>query len=511
MDLTKPILYHAHRTPHQEALIYDNRRYTYQELNEEMNRYSHGLIEQGIQKGDKVSLFLKNSDAFVIASYAIWKAGAVIVPINFRLTVPELTYILRQSDSVAVIVDEELADVAKNAIAQINRPLTLYVVGEQYDGAVDWASVRTNNIEEPDVMISPIDDAQILYTSGTTGQPKGALFTHANIISLNMSVNEMTKLSPEDVYLLIAPAFHSAGLNMILTSSFFAGATLVVQRDFHPVEAQKAIQQYGVTMFFAVPAMYNAILQVPKGSFDLSSIRACNYGAAPMSPGLIQGAIDYFGTDQFYNCCGLTEAGPGGVVLIPEEHKTKLGAAGKAMPFLNARVVNEQMEDVAPGEVGEFIIRSSSVMKEYYKKPEETKQTLRNGWLLTGDLATIDEDGYITLVDRKKDMIISGGENVYSVEVEQVLNSHPQILEAAIIGLPDPQWGEVVTAIIVPKPGEIIKEDEVQAFCRQSLAGYKIPRHFIATDVLPRNASGKILKYHLREQWQDARSLNGTN
>lgn len=224
-----------------------------------------------------------------------------------------------------------------------------------------------------------------------------------------------------------------------------------------------------------------------------------------MSPGMIQTAIDYFGSDQFYNCCGLTEGGPSGVVLTPKEHKTKIGAAGKAMPYLNARVVNEHMQDVAPGEVGEFIIRSSSVMKEYYKKPEETAKTFKDGWLLTGDLATMDEDGYITLVDRKKDMIISGGENVYSVEVEQVLNSHPGILEAATIGLPDPQWGEIVTAVIVPKEGVTLDEQEIQAFCRESLAGYKIPRQFIYTDALPRNASGKILKYNLRDQWKESR------
>lgn len=502
MDLTKPMLYHAHRTPDHTALVYGEKTYSYQEINEEINRYSHGLIAQGIQKGDKVSLFLKNSDAFIVAAYALWKAGAVVVPINFRLTPPELAYIVQQSDFVAVIFDGELEDVVKKATEQLETPIALYSVGGEIAGATEWSLLQSDRTEEPAVVILPTDDVQILYTSGTTGQPKGALFSHSNITSLNMSVNVMTKMTEDDVYLLVAPAFHSAGLNMVLTSTFFAGATLVIQRDFHPVEVQKAIQLHGVSIFFAVPAMYNAMLQVPKGSFDLSTIRICNYGAAPMSPGLIQASMEYLGTNQFYNCCGLTEGGPGGVVLTPEEHKTKLGAAGKAMPFLNARVVNERMEDVASGEVGEFIIRSSSVMKEYYKKPEETIKTFKDGWLLTGDLATVDDDGYITLVDRKKDMIISGGENVYSVEVEQVLNSHPQILEATIIGLPDPKWGEIVTAVIVPKDGEMPNILEVQEFCRQSLAGYKVPRHFIFTDALPRNASGKILKYHLREQTQ---------
>ncbi len=508
MDLTKPMLYHAHRTPSQTALIFEERTYSYEQLNKEINRYSHGFIQQGLKKGDKVSLFLRNSDYFVLCAYAIWKAGGVVVPVNYRLTAKEVQYIVEQSDSVAVITDADQAATVLQAVENISLKPTVYSVGAAEE-TIPLQDLYSDEEQEPTVDISPVDDAQILYTSGTTGLPKGALFTHANIISLNMSITTLKKITEDDVYLLVAPAFHSAGLNMILTSTFFGGATLVVQREFHPVEALKAIEQHKVTLFFAVPAMYNAYFMVPKDSFDVSSVRAFNYGAAPMSPGMIQAAIDYFGSDQFYNCCGLTEGGPGGIVLMPQEHKTKLGAAGKAMPFLNARVVNDQMEDVIPGEVGEFIIRSSSVMKEYYKKPEETAKTFRDGWLLTGDLATVDEDGYITLVDRKKDMIISGGENVYSVEVEQVLNSHPGILEAAAIGLPDPQWGEIVTAIIVPKEGAVLDAEEIKTFCRESLAGYKIPRHFIYTDALPRNASGKILKYHLREEWKDSRIQQG--
>lgn len=500
MDLAKAILYHASSTPNHIALIYEENTYTYEQLNKEINRFSHGLHMKGIKKGDKVSLYLKNSDQFVIAAYALWRIGAVVVPINFRLTAPELAYILEQSDSILVLSDAELIETARQAVQLVEHDLEIAVVGEDAPHVVNWQSYRSDDVNEPNIALLPTDDAQILYTSGTTGKPKGALFTHSNIIAVNMSVTYMTKLQRDDVYLLIAPAFHSAGLNMIVTTTLFAGATLVVQRDFHPVEAQKAVQQHKVTMFFAVPAMYNAILQVPKGMFNLSSIRACNYGAAPMSPSLIEAAIDYFGTDQFYNCCGLTEAGPGGVLLLPEEHATKIGAAGKAMPFLNARVVRDDFTDVAPGEVGEFILRSSSIMKEYYKKPEETQKAFRNGWLLTGDLATIDEEGYITLVDRKKDMIISGGENIYSVEVEQVLDAHPDVVEVAIVGLPDTQWGEVVTAIVVLKEGATLTLEEIQAFCREHLAGYKVPRHMIEVAILPRNASGKVLKYHLREQ-----------
>ncbi|WP_079527216.1 class I adenylate-forming enzyme family protein [Solibacillus isronensis] len=503
MDLIKPILSHASRMPNQKALVFGDYTYTYKELNDEINRYSNGFINKGLKKGDKVSLFLKNSHWFVICAYAVMKAGGVIVPINFRLTAKELNYIVEQSDSIAIITDADQTEIAKNATADITAKPVIYSVGDTEEGIVSIKEIYTSQTENPDVPITAADAAQILYTSGTTGKPKGALLTHGNVTNLNSAQTVMMKLNHDDIYLLVAPAFHSAGLNMVLTSCFFAGATVVMMRDFHPVESLKAIEQHKVTLFFGVPAMYNAFFMVPKGSYDLSTVRGYVYGAAPMSPSMIERAVEYLGSDQFYNACGLTEGGPGGVYLTPEEHKTKLGASGKAMTFLDVRVVNDYMEDVLPGEVGEFIMRGESVMKEYYKKPEETAQTFRDDWLLTGDLATIDDEGYITLVDRKKDMIISGGENVYSVEVEQILNGYPGIVECAIIGLPDPQWGEVVTAVIVKKEDIEIDEEDMKAYCRGHLAGYKLPRQFIYVESLPRNVSGKILKYQLRENWKE--------
>jgi len=221
-----------------------------------------------------------------------------------------------------------------------------------------------------------------------------------------------------------------------------------------------------------------------------------------MPVSLLKQSMKLFSTDQFYNMCGQTEGGPGGVYLLPDEHKTKMGASGKANYITDVRVVDDSGKDVKPGEVGEFMIKCESVMKGYYKKPEETAKVLKDGWLYTGDLARIDEDGYITLVDRKKDMIISGGENIYSTEVEQVIYKHPEILEAAVIGVPHEVWGEAVAAVIVPKEGKKIDVEEFRQFCRQKLAGYKVPRMVFEVDHLPRNASGKVLKYQLREQYK---------
>lgn len=500
MDLTVPLILHAHRTPKKVCLVYQDNEYSYQSLNEEVNRYANGLMAHGVKKGDKIAVFMKNSDDFIIAAYAIWKVGGVLVPINFRLTANELSYILNQSDSVFMLADAELEDICKEVTVQLPRLLSVAITPTATtEGFLSFRALRTDNSAETGVELSPLDDAEILYTSGTTGKPKGALFDHHTVLNVNVAYNHIARLNEEDCYLLVAPIFHSAALNLVFLTTMFSGGTLVVHRDFHPVEVLKAIEKHKVTTFFGVAAMYNAFLQVPPKTFNLSSIRFCAYGAAPMSPALIEKSMTYFGTDQFYNYCGLTEGGPGGIYLSPEQHKTNLGAGGKPMPLTNARVVNEQMEDVAPGVVGEFILRGATMIKEYYKKPEESRKTIVDGWLLTGDLATIDDEGFITIVDRKKDMIISGGENVYSVEVEQVMGGYSKIQEVTVIGLPDEHWGERVAAVIVLKPDEIMDEQELKDYCTDKLAGYKIPRQFFYVDQLPRNASGKILKYNLRE------------
>jgi acyl-CoA synthetase (AMP-forming)/AMP-acid ligase II len=318
-------------------------------------------------------------------------------------------------------------------------------------------------------------------------------------------------LNPNERLLHLAPLFHSAQLNLFLLSGFFLGASHVIHRDFHPVETLKAIQEHKITIFFAVPTMYTYLLQVPnRDQYDLSSVTRCGYGAAPMAPEIIKQSMELFQHDQFYNMCGLTEGGPGGICLMPEGHKNKLGASGLPIFHTEARVVDDEDQDVPPGKVGELILRGETIMKEYYKNPQATAETMRNGWLHTGDLAVKDEDGYITLVDRKKDMIISGGENVYSVEVEQVLYAHPHVLEAAVIGLPHEVWGEMVTAVIVPKPGQTIDPEELQAFCRKYLAGYKIPRAVHFVEQLPRNASGKVLKYQMRNAFKEQAAIRST-
>lgn len=501
MNLTTPLVLNANRHPHKMCVTCEGRSYSYQQFNEEVNKLANGLIALGLKHDEKVGLFMKNSDHFAIALYAIWKAGGVVVPINFHLVTPEVAYILEQSECKMLFCDANLEEITAKANKGHNGLEKIIVQNEaKLQGHLSWNQVFSANCAEPDVVVLNTDNAEILYTSGTTGRPKGALFDHQRIMNVNMNFLVMKKMSSDDVFLHLAPLFHSAQLNGFLTTAIYLGASNVIHRDFNPVKTLEEIEEHKISVFFGVPTMYNAMVHVQENHYDLSSVRVCGYGAAPMAPALVERAIALFGTDQFYNLCGLTEAGPGGIFLTPEAHKTKLGAGGKAMYLTNVRVVTDNMEDAKTGEVGEFVMKGETIMKEYYRKPEETQRTFSDGWLLTGDMAVIDDDGFITVVDRKKDMIISGGENVYSVEVEQVLNSHPEILEAATIGIPDEKWGEIVVGIIVSKDDRTLNEEDIKSFCSERLAAYKIPKRFLYTKVLPRNASGKILKYQLREE-----------
>lgn len=490
----------ARKYPNLLAIECEGRTYTYRQFNEQVNRLAHGLLQQGVKKGNKLALMMKNSDYYVFTFFAAAKIGAVSVPINFRLTASEVQYILAQSDSTFVVCDQEFEQLISEAKQGTAVHFVITVGEPETTGYYSFEDMLADVIHEPDIEVSEKDDVEILYTSGTTGRPKGALFDHSQIFHVGMSVTISMAFRMHERILHLAPLFHSAQLNLFLIPGVALGATHIIHRDFHPVKTLQAIQEHKITNFFAVPAMYNFLLQVPDAdNYNLTSIKRVGYGAAPMAPELVKKTMQLFKTDQIYNLCGLTEAGPGGILLDPEGHKQHLGKGGKPIFMTETRVVNEEGEDVLPGVIGEFIVKSPMVMKEYYKKPEETRSTLKNGWLYTGDLATIDDEGYITLVDRKKDMIISGGENVYSVEVEAVLFEHPDILDAAIIGLPDEIWGESVCAVIVPKEGTVIVEQELRSFCRQKLAGYKVPRRIFMEQQLPRNASGKILKYQLRQ------------
>lgn len=503
MNIGHYLALNARRHPDKLAITCGDRTCTYDQFNRTVNRMANGLLELGIKKSEKVALMMTNTDLFPLCYYALAKIGAVIVPMNFRLVAGEVGYILKQSDSVAVIADDTFEQVI--AEAGKDAPAVRHVIAApaaRVDGHLSSDDLLSADDGEPGISICPEDDLQILYTSGTTGRPKGALFDHMRVFKTNIAMTGSMGFSSDDRFLHVAPLFHAAQLNIFLNPGIFLGTSHFIVREFNPVKVLELIEEYKITFFFGVPTMYNMMLQVPNAAdFDLSSVRSCGYGAAPMAAPLVRQSMDLFKTDQFYSLAGLTEGGPSGVYLSPHDHKTKIGCSGKHPLLLTeVKVVDVDGREVAPGVHGEVLLRGEVIMKEYYKKSAETAQTIVDGWLHTGDVAVKDDEGYITFVDRIKDMIISGGENVYSVEVENALYKCPKVLEAAVVGTPDPKWGEMVNAIVVLKPGETANGLEITEFCRQHLAGYKIPRNFVFVNSLPRNASGKLLKFKIREQ-----------
>ncbi|MFC4714339.1 class I adenylate-forming enzyme family protein [Planococcus dechangensis] len=501
MNITTSLTMNATRQPDLPALVFEGSSYTYRELNTEVNRLANGLVREGLAKGQKVALFMKNSDAYVIAFFAVLKAGGVVVPINYRLNAEEAGYLFGQSDAVYVFCDSEFETLVSQA-KELDDLLHQVIVYPQAteEAHLHWSEMLEDNHSEPEVEISPTDDAEILYTSGTTGPPKGALFDHERIVNVSTSFILGTGVNHDDLLLHAAPFFHPSQLNLFLVTGVMLGVPQTILREFSTTQVLEAIERDGCTVFFGMPDMYHALLEAPdSGSHELGSIRKCMYGTEPMPPGLTARAMEFFGHGQFYNLCFLTEGGPGGVYLLPSEHADKEGSGGKSMYMTHVRVVDEAMNDVAPGQVGEFVMRGETIMKSYYNMPDETAEAFRDGWLLTGDLATVDEDGYITLVDRKSDRIISAGNNIYSIEIEQVLNRHPQVQEVATVGIPEEEWGEIVGVVIVPKEGTPIDEAALSEYLMEHLPQHKAPKKFRFADELPRNASGKILKYQLRE------------
>lgn len=502
MNIIEMLEVNTLRHPSKEALIYQDQTYTYEEFNNKVNQLAHGLVTEGVKKGDKIAMFMKNSADFIFTYYAGAKIGAVLVPINFRLSPKEINYIVQQSNSSFIVTDQEFEDIVHEAVDEISsiqrRFSTPNAINNHF---TSLSTVFSEKSENPGIQLNGTDDLHLLYTSGTTGLPKGALFDHKRVEYVALQFILTLNYHTEERMMNFAPLFHCAQLTIGMLSGFYIGATTVVYRDFNPTLILADVKKYRITSFLAVPTMHIAFINTPKDKdFDFSSVEKVVYGSAPMSGDLVRKCIDYYGTDQMYSLCGQTEGGPNGIVLYPRDHKKHAGMAGKESSLYTlVDIVNEQGESVAPGIVGELIFKGPTIMKEYYNNPEATKKTIINGWLHTGDLAQKDQDGYIQLVDRDKDMIISGGENIYSIEVENTIGMHPKVADVAIIGSPDEKWGELVTAVVVKKPNEDVTEQEIIDFTQANIARFKAPKKVIFVDNLPRNASGKLMKYRLRE------------
>lgn len=508
MHLGYLVARNARNIPDKEALVYEAARYSWKEVNEKVNRVANTLLDAGVRKGDKVAMWMLNTDLFVFAFYGIVKAGGVAVPVNFRLAPPEAEYIFNDCDAVALVFDDVFEPALRGMKPRLSRVRTFLSAGTQrfegFDPLTDvLASGRT---AEPDVAVDEYDDSEILYTSGTTGRPKGALFVHHNQMTVVTTMATLAGTNSNDRILHAAPLFHSAELNLYLHPGTYVGATHVVVKDFVPNKILGLIEKEKISLFFGAPVMYHFMMSVSDfDRYDLSSVRYYGYGAAPMAAESVRRMIAKFKTDRFFCLCGFTEAGPGGVALYPEDQIRKAGAGGKYIVNMESRLVDlDGNTIVTPGVVGELAIKGETTMKEYYKRPDATRETIKDGWVYSGDLGVLDEEGYITLVDRKKDMIITGGENVYSKEVEDAIYEHPDVAQAVIIGVPHPEWGETVMALIVLHPEKSLSLESLRAFLKTRIADYKIPRLLRVLDVLPMNVSGKVLKYKLRDQFKDA-------
>ena len=472
---------------------YGGERFTYRQLNERVNRLADRLKAWGVQKGDKVAYLLFNCTQFVEIHYAVAKAGAVGVPLNFRLTGRELLYQLNHSDSTILFCGTEFVETV-STIANETK-VKYFVSLKGHAGFRDYEEeLQKGRPQEPAVDLNLYDDCVIIYTSGTTGAPKGAVLTHRNCLFNAMNNVMGFGYRHSDIMQVVPPLFHVGSLNGAMIHTIMLGMSAIIHKQFSAEEMLRAIQEEKITVTWGPATIFRLLLteQEAKG-YDVSTIRMLINGGMAMPAEMKKQVLKLFAGATLSDTYGLTEACPNCTNLFGSDVLRKTGSVGLPLPLSDVRIVDDDGREVAPGQVGEIATRGN-IMKGYYKNAQATKDAVKDNWLLTGDLGIKDAEGFISIVDRKKDMICPGGENVYSREVEDVIQLYPDVFEVAVIGLPDEKWGEKVTAIIVPKPGTEIDEEELMKHCRKNLAGYKCPRVIKYESDLPKNPAGKILK-----------------
>jgi len=481
--------------PNKPALIFEGKYFTYKDLNQMANRVANGLRGLGIERGERVALLLPNIPEFIISYLGIQKIGAIAVSVNTSLKSDELKFILNDCSATALITTETLYEnVPKQDLPHLKH--ILIAEGNAVKGVSLSELMANASSSARAVEMKPDDAAAILYTSGTTGFPKGATLSHANVISNMYSMNHCCGMRPNDIMLLFLPMFHCFGQNAIFNSALNTCATIVLHRSFDPEAVLTSVQDYNVTTFFGVPTTF-ILLWARASTRDLSSVRYYFSAAAGLPIEIAKKWQEKFG-EVIYQGYGLTETSP----LASYNHhlKFKLGSIGSAIANVEMKIVNlDDGSDVAPGEMGEIVIRGSNVMLGYWNRLSETAKAIQDGWFHTGDIGEMDELGYFYIVDRLKDMINAGGFKVYPAEVENVIYQHPSVAEVAVYGVPNALMGEQVKASIVLKPDQVVTEKEIIAFCHQRIAKYKVPSAVEFVTSIPKNPTGKILKRLLRE------------
>jgi acyl-CoA synthetase (AMP-forming)/AMP-acid ligase II len=490
----------ARLDPNRIGLVLEGREITYRDWNERSNRAANALAGLGVHPGDRVGLLMTNSLEFLECFFGLAKIGAIVVPLNWRLAPPEMAFIVGDAGVKALVYGPEHAAAVAAMRKDLSVPVWVAAGGEVQVGDYGYEALLAGSAaSEPTPHGEGDDPLVIMYTAGTTGRPKGAVLTHNNLFYDSCTVSFSLDWRKGDRVLVALPLFHIGALIYVVID-VHVGATTVLMEAFDPSGFLTTVQDQQVNSFLAVPAMLNFMLQVPTfEEVDLSSVRWALCGTAPVPVPLIEAWAERgIAIQQVY---GLTECTGGAAVLGPERALEKVGSTGLPMFHTDILVVDDQGNGARPGEVGEIIVRGPHVIAEYWRNPAATAATVREGWLHTGDLGKFDEDGYLYIVERKKDMIISGGENIYPAEVENVLAAMPQIAEAAVIGVPDSEWGEVVFVVARLREGHELTLEDVVAYCTGKLGRFKLPRKLIITDQpLPRNPAGKVLKRVLRER-----------
>lgn len=482
------------------AAIYRGDPVSFVDLRDLVERCARALRHHaGVGPGDRVALIMPNCLHSMVCYLGAIRAGAIAVPVNIRLTAEEMGFILGDVGARVVIAHERTWPTVAEAIADLDGIEAVWGVELQ---ARDVTPIEVAMAEPgqqvPMPEIAPDDVAAIIYTSGTTGLPKGAMLTHGNVLFNVQSTIRGHGFRPDDVHLLIVPLFHVTGLNTIMPTSLHLGSTVVISAETNPRRLLELIERHRCTTLFTVPTTAIMLTREPTlGQFDLSSLRLIAYSGAPMPVLAIRRLRELFPNVLLHNFYGLTESTSVTTVLPSEYALSHAESIGRVVPGLEAKIVDEDGNPLGPGEVGELLIRGPSIFAGYYQRPEATAEALEDGWLHTGDKAYIDEDGFVFLRGRTKEMIIVAGENVYPVEVENVLTRHPGVLEAAVVGVPHPVLGEVVRAVVVPQPGADLTEREIKRWCTERLASYKVPQQVEFATELPRNPSGKVVKRRL--------------
>ena len=497
----------AYRSPSKPALLFNGKTLTYAELDLALNRVGNALLALGLKKFDRVAILAHNTIHHVLAWLGTLKAGGIYVPLNFMLKGKELAYQVNHADAKVLIVEDSLLGNIEEVLGELpsvnHRIWSNQALGQEAPaGWLDFEEWSSKAMEdEPETELYIEDPVEICYTSGTEALPKGAVLMNQNLLAQYMSAALSCEVSEDDVGLSVMPIFHAAERGARLSIGLLTGMTNVLMLLPNPEEVFRLIQTHRVTMMFLPTTYWIMLLNHPSfKEYDLSSLKKPMYGASIMPVAVLEQILQKFPGCKVYNSYGQTETAPCNFHLHPRYALTKPGSAGMSGVNMESRLEDDEHRTIeTPGIPGEIVSRGGHVFLGYFKDLQKTEETMAHGWFHTGDVGMADEDNFVSIVDRKKDMVKTGGENVSTREVEEAIYKDTRIQEVAVIGVPDPKWVEAVTAVIVPKSGSVLKEEEILQLCRQQLADFKVPKHVVFVDELPRSSSGKILKRELRK------------